>query len=40
MTQRRRWWVSWLDILMLAGAMAGCSGDGDHDEVPNEEAAA
>ena len=34
MTQRRRWWVRWLDILMLAGAMAGCSGDGDHDEGP------
>src|SRR5262249_59806120 len=34
MTQRRRGGVSWLAILMLAGAMAGCAGDGDQGEGP------
>ena len=30
---RRRWWsVGMVGILMLAGAVAGYSGDGDHDD--------
>ena len=30
---RRRWWsVGMVGILMIAGAVAGCSGDGDHNE--------
>jgi hypothetical protein len=29
---RRRWWVGLVGILMIVGAVAGCSGDGDHHE--------
>jgi hypothetical protein len=34
MTRRRWWWIGLVDILMLAGAVAGCSGGGDHHEGP------
>jgi hypothetical protein len=34
MTRRCWWWVGLVHILMLAGALAGCSGDGDHHEGP------
>lgn len=32
MTRKRWWGVGFVGILMLAGAVAGCSGDGDHDD--------
>jgi hypothetical protein len=35
MARRRWWWVSLVDMLMIAGAVAGCSGGGDHEEGPH-----
>ena len=32
MTRRRWWWVGLVGILMIVGAVAGCSGGGDHDD--------
>jgi hypothetical protein len=35
MRRRRWWWVGLVDLLMLAGAMTGCSGGGDHHDGPH-----
>ena len=32
MTDIRWWWVDLIGILMIAGAVAGCSGGGDHND--------
>jgi hypothetical protein len=34
MVRSRWWWVSWVDLLLIAGAVVGCSGGGDHEEGP------
>ena len=34
MTRRRWWWVGLVDIFLLIGAVAGCSGGGDHSDGP------